>query len=72
MRLFVGITISNVFVKFLIEDRLCKKKGSWKCVAYKGILSQTSSLAKEILFGNFSLGKGMLFGNLDQRKVKFW
>ena len=29
-------------------------KGAWGCAAHKGILFQTSSLAKDILFGNFS------------------
>ena len=50
-------------------------KGTWGCVAQKGILFRTSNLAKGILFGNFSrfsLGKGMLCGNFGESTVKIW
>ena len=44
-------------------------KDTWGCAASKGILFQTSNLAKGIIFGNFSLDKDMLLA-ISMKKVK--
>ena len=38
-------------------EGLFHSKGTWGCAALKGILFQTSSLAKGMLFGNFGPGQ---------------